>query len=119
MTGPEQLNEEVATPNLPNEELPGETPEAAECASEENVTRESLLKTIEMIVADDSEIVADDVARIKQQFYTLHNELTLRRKDEAVAKRAKHSLTPKIRSKNGSRLPLPPSKRRKRVREPK
>ena len=79
----EQLNEEVATPNLPNEELPGETPEAAECASEENVTRESLLKTIEMIVADDSEIVADDVARIKQQFYTLHNELTLRRKDEA------------------------------------
>ncbi|WP_305313303.1 DUF349 domain-containing protein [Paramuribaculum intestinale] len=79
----EQLNEEVATPNLPNEELPGETPEDAECASEEDVTRESLLKTIEMIVADDSEIVADDVARIKQQFYTLHNELTLRRKDEA------------------------------------
>lgn len=48
----EQLNEEVATPNLPNEELPGETPEDAECASEENVTRESLLKTIEMIVAE-------------------------------------------------------------------
>lgn len=79
----EQLNETAVEPNLPKEELQGENPTEAECACEENVTRESLLETIEKIIAEDSEIVADDVARIKQQFYTLHNELIIRRKEEA------------------------------------
>ena len=105
---PEAINiEECASVTLDQQPEP-EQPEQ-ENRKDEPITRDQLMATVKAIAeTDGADISTDDVARIKQQFYTLHNEAIRKSKAEfveagnapegfAAYEFQRHSLPPKIR----------------------
>ncbi len=92
---PEAINiEECASVTLDQQPEP-EQPEQ-ENRKDEPITRDQLMATVKAIAeTDGADISTDDVARIKQQFYTLHNEAIRKSKAEFVeAGNAPEAFTP-------------------------
>lgn len=92
---PEAINiEECASVTLDQQPEP-EQPEQ-ENRKDEPITRDQLMATVKAIAeTDGAGISTDDVARIKQQFYTLHNEAIRKSKAEFVeAGNAPEAFTP-------------------------
>ncbi len=92
---PEAINiEECASVTLDQQPEP-EQPEQ-ENRKDEPITRDQLMATVKAIAeTDGADISTDDVARIKQQFYTLHNEDIRKSKAEFVeAGNAPEAFTP-------------------------
>lgn len=92
---PEAINiEECASVTLDQQPEP-EQPEQ-ENRKDEAITRDQLMATVKAIAeTDGADISTDDVARIKQQFYTLHNEAIRKSKAEFVeAGNAPEAFTP-------------------------
>lgn len=92
---PEAINiEECASVTLDQQPEP-EQPEQ-ENRKDEPLTRDQLMTAVKAIAdADGADISTDDVARIKQQFYTLHNEAIRQSKAEFVeAGNAPEAFTP-------------------------
>lgn len=92
---PETINiEECASVTL-NQQPEPEQPEQ-ENRKDEPLTRDQLMTAVKAIAdADGADISTDDVARIKQQFYTLHNEAIRQSKAEFVeAGNAPEAFTP-------------------------
>lgn len=81
---PEAINtEECASVTLDQQPEPEQTEQGNR--KDEPITRDQLIATVKAIAeTDGADISTDDVARIKQQFYTLHNEAIRQSKAEFI-----------------------------------